>query len=109
MLFAWFLAAENGAQPQGSFLQNPITLILIMLAFFFFMIIMPNRQRQKQLRAMIDSLKRNDRIINSGGIIGVVESIKKEENEVTLKGGLRLTLTSIVQVIPQEDANKESK
>ncbi len=109
MLLAWFLIAENGAPPQGSPFLSPFTLILIMLAFFFFMVIMPNRQREKQRRAMVGALKRNDRIINSGGIIGVVESIKKEENEVTLKGGLHLTLSSIVQVIPQEEPNKETK
>jgi preprotein translocase subunit YajC len=57
---------------------------------------------------LVAALKKNDKIINSGGIIGVVESIKEKENEVVLRGGLRVTKSSIVQIVT-EDTTKEQK
>jgi len=56
--------------------------------------------------AMIQSVKENDKIINSGGIIGVVASIDKKEDEVVLRGGLRITKSSIVRVIKEESAKE---
>ena len=66
------------------------------------------KRQEKQRQALVSTLKKNDKIINSGGIIGIVESVKEKENEVVLKGGLRVTKASIVQVVTEE-APKEQK
>ncbi len=75
---------------------------------FYFLMIAPMRRQEKQRQALVSTLKKNDKIINSGGIIGIVESVKEKENEVVLRGGLRVTKASIVQVV-SEDASKEQK
>ena len=66
------------------------------------------KRQEKQRQAMVSTLKKNDKVINSGGIIGIVESVKENENEVVLRGGLRITKASIVQVVTEE-APKEQK
>jgi preprotein translocase subunit YajC len=83
----------------------PFVLIAV---FFYFILIAPMKRQEKQRQALVANLKKNDKIINSGGIIGIVESIKEKENEVVLKGGLRVTKASIVQVVTEE-APKEQK
>jgi preprotein translocase subunit YajC len=105
------LLADQAAAPEASGGQPPwlsfAPWILILVAFYFIMI-MPMRRQEKQRKAQIATLKKNDKIINRGGIIGIVDSIKEKEDEVVLRGGVRITLSSIERVVP-EDAGKEQK
>ena len=109
MLTALLLAVEDNAQPTG---QAPgwVSMMPILLVGILFVLLVfaPMRRQEKQRQALVAGLKKNDKIINSGGIIGIVESVKEKENEVVLRGGLRVTKASIVQVV-REDAAKESK
>ena len=51
-----------------------IPLILIFVIFYFFLI-RPQQKKVKEHKFMVDSLKRGDKVITSGGIVGVVERI----------------------------------
>jgi preprotein translocase subunit YajC len=92
-MLAFFLLAEGEAAPNGSFWQqftgSPLFFILLLLPMFYLLILRPSQVQEKQRRAKVSALKKNDKIINSGGIIGIVDSIK--DDEVVLRGGLRLT------------------
>jgi preprotein translocase subunit YajC len=58
---------------------------------------------------MVDALKRGDKIVNSGGIIGIVESVSKKDDEVVLKGGLRITKSSIARLVTPDESAKDAK
>jgi preprotein translocase subunit YajC len=49
-----------------------------MIAIFYFLIIRPQQKRQKSHRALLDSLKKGDKVITSGGIHGDVVGIKDD-------------------------------
>ncbi len=51
-----------------------IPLILIFVIFYFFLI-RPQQKKVKEHKAMVDGLKRGDKIITTGGIVGTVERI----------------------------------
>ena len=51
-----------------------IPLILIFIIFYFFLI-RPQQKRVKEHKQMVQSLKRGDEVITSGGIIGIVERV----------------------------------
>ena len=62
---------------------------------------------------LLAAVKKNDRVLTTGGIYGVVTNVHREANEVTIKVDeatntkLRMTLGSIAQVLgdePAEDA-----
>ena len=55
-----------------------IPLILIFVIFYFFLI-RPQQKRVKDHKAMVESLKRGDEIITSGGIIGIVERVMEDD------------------------------
>ena len=55
-----------------------IPLILIFVIFYFFLI-RPQQKKVKEHRAMVENLKRGDKVITSGGIIGTVERIIDNE------------------------------
>ena len=51
-----------------------IPLILIFVIFYFFLI-RPQQKKVKEHKAMVESLKRGDKVITTGGITGVVERV----------------------------------
>ena len=51
-----------------------IPLILIFVIFYFFLI-RPQQKKVKEHKAMVQALKRGDKVITSGGITGTVERI----------------------------------
>ena len=61
----------------GQGIAQFIPLILIFVIFYFFLI-RPQQKRVKDHKAMVESLKRGDEVITSGGIIGVVDRVVKE-------------------------------
>ena len=55
-----------------------IPLILIFVIFYFFLI-RPQQKKVKEHKAMVQSLKRGDKVVTSGGIVGTVERIIDNE------------------------------
>ena len=51
-----------------------IPLILIFVIFYFFLI-RPQQKKVKDHKLMVSNLKRGDKIVTSGGIIGTVERV----------------------------------
>lgn len=89
--------------PGGEASQQLISLVVILVVFFgvfYFLLIRPQRRRQKEHQALLGSLKRGDRVMTAGGIIGTIEDL--EENEVILvveEGKLRIARSSIVEKV----------
>ena len=55
-----------------------IPLILIFVIFYFFLI-RPQQKKVKDHKLMVEGLKRGDKVITSGGIVGTVERIIDNE------------------------------
>jgi preprotein translocase subunit YajC len=63
-----------------------LTLALPMIAIFYFLLWRPQSQRQKQLRALVDNLRRGDTVVTSGGILGkVVKAAGAEDTEILVE------------------------
>ena len=56
---------------SGSGFAQFIPLILIFVIFYFFLI-RPQQKKVKAHKAMVEALKRGDKVITSGGIVGTV-------------------------------------
>ena len=109
------LAQQSGdtpAAPQSSLLISLLPLAFIGVLFWFLMV-RPMKRQEQERQALLGALKKNDKVVTSGGIIGIVGGIK--DDEVTLKVDessnvrLRVTNASIVRVLSGEDANKDQK
>ena len=59
---------------EGSGIGQFIPLILIFVIFYFFLI-RPQQKKVKEHKAMVESLKRGDKVVTSGGITGTVETV----------------------------------
>ena len=59
--------------------------IVLIFAEFYFLLIRPQQQAQKTLKAKLAGLKRNDRVVTGGGIVGVVQKTTEGSNEVEVE------------------------
>jgi preprotein translocase subunit YajC len=60
----------------GSFLTLILPWVLI-FGVFYVLIILPQKRRQRELQETISNLKAGDKIVTTGGIIGVVQSVRE--------------------------------
>ena len=51
--------------------------IVLIIAVFYFLLIRPQQKRQRQLQETVASLKIGDRVITTGGVIGVITTVKE--------------------------------
>jgi len=63
---------------SGSGIAQFIPLILIFVIFYFFLI-RPQQKRMKDHKAMVAALKRGDKIVTTGGIVGTVERVMDDD------------------------------
>ena len=69
-----------------------IPLILIFVIFYFFLI-RPQQKKVKEHKAMVESLKRGDKVDTSGGIVGTVERvIDNEKVEVNISENVNVEI-----------------
>lgn len=69
------------AQSPSAGTGNPILAFLplvFMFVVFYFLLIRPQQQKQKELNQMIQDLKKGDRIVTSGGIIGTIVGVQND-------------------------------
>ncbi len=77
-------AAQDPAQVQANPVLSFLPLILMVLIFYF-LLIRPQQKRQQEHQKMIQQLKKGDRIVSSGGVIGTITSIQSDY--VVIKAG----------------------
>ena len=70
----------------GQFIQ----LILIFVVFYFFLI-RPQQKKVKDHKLMVESLKRGDKVITTGGIIGTIERVMDNDRaEVSISDEVKV-------------------
>ena len=99
-----YAQAAGGAFDQSALIQFlPLVLIFVV---FYFLLIRPQQKKQKEQRAMIDAVRRGDRVVTGGGILGTVNRVvSPEEVEVDIASGVRVRVvrSTISQVLAKPD------
>lgn len=105
--------APAGAQAASPLLQMvPFILIFVI---FYMLLIRPQRRQQKEREKMIAALKRNDHVITTGGICGIVDRIKDNEVYIRVddKSDLKLRVIrsaiAVVEKVSGADEGDEKK
>ena len=100
MLISTAYAQGTGLFDQSALVQFlPLVLIFVV---FYFLLIRPQQKKQKDHRTMLDALRRGDRVVTGGGILGTVSKVTSpEEVEVDIASGVRVkvlrsTITSVL-------------
>ena len=93
---------------SGQGIAQFIPLILIFIIFYFFLIRL-QQKRVKEHKAMVESLKRGDEVITSGGIIGIVDRVMEDDRiEVTISENTKVQIirSTVTSLLKKEEAKK---
>ena len=93
---------------SGQGIAQFIPLILIFVIFYFFLI-RPQQKRVKEHKLMVESLKRGDEIITSGGIIGTIEKVMEDDRiEVIIGDNVKVQIirSTITSLLKKEEVKK---
>lgn len=80
---------------------------LLIILVFYFLILRPQQKRQKERQKLLDSIKKGDKVIISGGIHGVVEGLEDKTALVKIADNTkvkvdRTAISAIVGLTPEE-------
>ena len=67
-------------------MSSPIIMMVMMIAIFYFMLIRPENKRKKEAEQMRSSVKKGDKVVTIGGIVGTVIDVK--ENKFVMETSL---------------------
>lgn len=107
------LLADNGPKGGSSWLYflGPATVVLL----FWVMVLGPTRREQQKRLAQLRNLKKNDHVVTTGGIFGVVTDLQPESGTVTIRVDegtntkLRVRVAAIEQVITDRPSGDKVK
>ena len=85
---AFAQASNTQSDPLMTFLP-----LILMFVVLYFLMIRPQTKKAKEHKKMVEELKRGDRVITSGGIIGTVERIiDNEKIEVEIAENIKVEI-----------------
>ncbi len=100
--------AQDAAGLLGGVTQF-LPLVLI-FGVFYFLLIRPQQTRAKEMKAMLAALRRGDRVVTAGGILGTVQRVKEgsDEVEVDIAPNVRVlvvrdTITTVLKPVAAND------
>ena len=102
----------GGGGDSTLMLLQPLLPFAAIFVLFYFLLIRPQRREQARRLEMLSAVKKNDRVVTTGGIYGVVTNVHREADEATLKVDeatntkLRVTLSSIARVLGDEPSDE---
>jgi preprotein translocase subunit YajC len=104
MLISPAYAQAAGGLDQSALVQFlPLVLIFVV---FYFLLIRPQQKKQKDHRAMLEAVRRGDRVVTGGGILATVSKVvSPEEVEVDLAPNVRVRVlrSTISSVLAKPD------
>lgn len=100
-----FAQSVGGGMPFGGLMP-----ILLIFVFFYLFLIRPQRKKAKDHQKLLNSLKRDDRVVTVGGIYATVSSVKENIIEVKISDGVyvKVARQSIASVIAKEKEAEET-
>jgi preprotein translocase subunit YajC len=112
---AYAMSQSGGAagQGQGGIAGSLVPLIL-MFVIFYFLLIRPQQKKSKEHQSMINSLRKGDRIITTGGLYGRITGISDQTLTVEIADRVRVkvargNVAALAQATQQSQNTKKGK
>ena len=94
---------------SGSGIGQFIPLILIFVIFYFFLI-RPQQKKVKEHKKMVESLKRGDKVITTGGIVGSIERIIDDDKvEVSISDDVKVEVIRATGILSLLNTTEHKK
>ncbi len=107
MYYLLAMAPQNGQAGGGSMVSTLIMFGAI-FAIFYFMIIRPQQKKAKEKEAMLNSLKKGDKVVTTGGMYGSIAGIDEKTVLIDVGNNVKIKFDrSAINVLAQQ--GKETK
>jgi preprotein translocase subunit YajC len=107
------LAYAMGAPPQGS--SGPVSILIqlvpiaLVLGVFFFLVIRPQQRERKRREEMLAALKKGDRVVTSGGLIGTIVGLTDRKATLRVADSARIEcLRSAITALDVESRSEQN-
>lgn len=90
MIHTFLAMAPQGGQSGGGGMFSTLIFFALIFVIFYFMILRPQQKRAKERQKMLDSVKKGDKVVTSGGMHGKVVNV--DEKTVLLDVGDNMKL-----------------
>jgi preprotein translocase subunit YajC len=84
-------------------------MMILMFAVFYFLLIRPQQKRQREHQAMLSRLKKGDKVVTAGGIVGSITGLTDAEIEIAIADKVRIKVlrpqVMLYQSTPPADQN----
>jgi preprotein translocase subunit YajC len=99
------LIATTQASGSASMLATMIPIIAT-VAIFYFLVIAPANKQRKKTEQMLNSLKKGDRILTSGGIYGTVQGIENDVVYLKIAENVKIKIarSAIANIVNESSA-----
>lgn len=99
-------AGDNGAIFAQVLQYAPFLLIMVV---FYVLWLRPQAQKQKETKSMLAAIRRGDRVVTAGGILGNVTRVRDESNEIEVEIATNVRVTvlrdTVSNVVKPKAAN----
>ncbi|PID66530.1 MAG: preprotein translocase subunit YajC [Gammaproteobacteria bacterium] len=94
--------AQTAGAPQGGGMSSLIMMVAI-FAVIYFVMLRPQQKKQKELKALIEALKKGDEVLTVSGILGRIKALDEQYIELEVAGNivLKMQRNSVVSVLPK--------
>lgn len=106
---AFAQTSEVAAAAAPEFSLSSLVPLLAIFAIFYFLIVRPQSKKMKDHQIMVNNLKVGNKVVTSGGIIGVVKEVhaKDDQVEIEISNGVNIKiLKNFVSDLVQKDSEK---
>jgi preprotein translocase subunit YajC len=73
-----YAQAAPAAQPGQEGMWTSMLFMIVIFVVFYFLLIRPQAKRQKEHKAMVDSLNKGDEVLTAGGIVGKITDLSDQ-------------------------------
>ena len=102
--------AQSAGSSAGGFSIGGLIPFILIFVIFYFLLIRPQQKRVKEHKLMVQNLKRGDKVITSGGIVGTIERIiDAEKAEVLISDNVKVEVvkaTGIQALVNSQEVKK---
>ncbi|MPV85677.1 preprotein translocase subunit YajC [Ostreibacterium oceani] len=95
-------AQTAGQSGSGESFTTLIMLVAI-FAIFYFLVIRPQQKKQKELRGLIEALKKGDEVLTAGGIVGRIVDLDEQfiDLEIAPNTTIKMQKNTVINLLPK--------
>jgi preprotein translocase subunit YajC len=104
-MYCMLLFLQQGDSTTG--LLGSLLPFLLIILVFYFLILRPQQKRQKERQKLLQSIKKGDKVITSGGLHGTIEGLDDKTVLIKIADNIKVkversAVTTIVGLMPEE-------